>query len=41
MAICRGIVEAHAGRIGATASPLGGLRIEVRLPLARTTAPPA
>lgn len=34
MAICRGIVEAHAGRIVAAPSPLGGLRIEVRLPLA-------
>jgi two-component system sensor histidine kinase BaeS len=34
MAICRGIVEAHTGRISAAPSSLGGLRIEVELPLA-------
>lgn len=35
LAISRGIVEAHGGTIVAGHSPLGGLRIEVRLPLAR------
>jgi two-component system sensor histidine kinase BaeS len=34
LAICRSVVEAHGGTIIATASPLGGLRIEVRIPLA-------
>lgn len=34
LAICRNIVEAHQGRIEALASPLGGVRIEIRLPLA-------
>ena len=33
LAICRSIVEAHGGSIIAAASPLGGLRIELRLPL--------
>ncbi|RMX07724.1 sensor histidine kinase efflux regulator BaeS [Corticibacter populi] len=32
LAICRNIVEAHGGRITATASPLGGLCITVELP---------
>jgi len=32
LAICRAIVEAHGGRIDASASPLGGLRIVVELP---------
>jgi two-component system sensor histidine kinase BaeS len=32
LAICRGIVEAHGGRIAAHASPLGGLRVEIELP---------
>ncbi len=41
MAICRGIVEAHAGRILAAPSALGGLRIEVRLPLVLAHAEPA
>jgi two-component system sensor histidine kinase BaeS len=34
LAICRGIVEAHGGTIAASQSGLGGVRIEVRLPLA-------
>lgn len=33
LAICRAIVEAHGGRIEAGRSALGGLRVEVRLPL--------
>ncbi len=33
LAICRGIVEAHGGRIMAEGSPLGGLRIRIELPL--------
>ena len=32
LAICRRIVEAHQGRIAASASPLGGLRVTVELP---------
>jgi two-component system sensor histidine kinase BaeS len=32
LSICRNIVEAHDGRIEATHSPLGGLRISVMLP---------
>jgi len=38
LAICRSIVEAHGGSIIAAASPLGGLRIELRLPLAEKKA---
>jgi two-component system sensor histidine kinase BaeS len=34
LAICRNIVEAHEGRITASASQLGGLRIAIELPLA-------
>jgi two-component system sensor histidine kinase BaeS len=34
MAICRGIVEAHAGHISAAPAHLGGLHIEIQLPLA-------
>jgi two-component system sensor histidine kinase BaeS len=34
LAICKSIVEAHRGTIGARASPLGGLWIRVSLPLA-------
>lgn len=34
LAICRNIVESHQGTIAASASPLGGLRITVTLPLA-------
>ena len=33
LAICRNIVDAHGGRIAASDSPLGGLRIDVHLPL--------
>lgn len=33
LAICRNIVEAHAGRISARHSPLGGLWIRVELPV--------
>jgi two-component system sensor histidine kinase BaeS len=33
LAICRNIVEAHGGAITADPSPLGGLRVRVRLPL--------
>jgi len=32
LSICHNIVEAHGGRIEAAASPLGGLRISLRLP---------
>ncbi|MFK8016456.1 MAG: ATP-binding protein [Gammaproteobacteria bacterium] len=32
LAICQAVVAAHGGDIRATASPLGGLRIEVELP---------
>jgi two-component system, OmpR family, sensor histidine kinase BaeS len=35
LAICRNIVEAHDGSISARPSPLGGLWLEVRLPLGR------
>ncbi|HJU40763.1 MAG TPA: ATP-binding protein, partial [Tahibacter sp.] len=38
LAICRAIVDAHDGTIAASASPLGGLRVEVVLPLARSDA---
>jgi two-component system sensor histidine kinase BaeS len=34
LALCRSIVEMHGGDIRASASPLGGLRIVVRLPRA-------
>ncbi|WP_295522957.1 ATP-binding protein [uncultured Pseudacidovorax sp.] len=36
LAICRAIVDAHGGDIEAEASPLGGLRITVSLPLSDT-----
>lgn len=35
LAITRSIVEAHGGRVSALASPLGGLALEVRLPVLR------
>jgi len=34
LTICRNIVEAHAGRMSARHSPLGGLWIRVELPVA-------
>jgi two-component system sensor histidine kinase BaeS len=34
LSICRATVEAHGGTIDASASPLGGLRVTVTLPLA-------
>lgn len=34
LAICRAIVQAHGGTIAAGASPLGGLHVMLRLPLA-------
>lgn len=36
LAICRNIVQAHGGTIAATAAPLGGLLISIRLPRLRT-----
>lgn len=39
LAICRAIVQAHGGRIEASASPLGGLRITLWLPLLENPAP--
>jgi two-component system sensor histidine kinase BaeS len=39
LAICRNIVDAHGGTIGAAPSPLGGLRIRVELPLRTGGAP--
>lgn len=36
LAICRNIVEAHGGKIVASAAPLGGLLISIRLPRPRT-----
>jgi two-component system sensor histidine kinase BaeS len=33
LALCRRIVEAHGGRLDFAASPLGGLRVRLRLPL--------
>jgi two-component system sensor histidine kinase BaeS len=34
LSICRSIVAAHGGDIAASASPLGGLRVSVTLPVA-------
>ena len=39
LAICRTIVQAHGGSIEAAASPLGGLRITLWLPLLENPAP--
>jgi len=36
LAIARNIVDAHGGSIAAARSPLGGLRIDIRLPIAPT-----
>jgi two-component system sensor histidine kinase KdpD len=36
LSICKGIVEAHGGRISAENSTGGGLRIMIRLPLAKS-----
>jgi len=33
MSICKNIVEAHDGNISATKSPMGGLNVEIKLPL--------
>lgn len=38
LAICKGIVDAHGGSIRALATPTGGARLEVRLPLAHAEA---
>ena len=35
LAICRNIVEAHEGRIGAAASELGGLMVRIEFPILR------
>ncbi|TFW31204.1 DUF4118 domain-containing protein, partial [Duganella callida] len=40
LAICRAIVEAHGGKIGATASPLGGAAFTFTLPLGTPPAMP-
>jgi len=40
LAICRAIVEAHGGRIGASASPLGGAAFTFTLPLGTPPAMP-
>ena len=37
LSICRATVEAHGGTIDASASPLGGLRLTITLPLAATS----
>ena len=34
LALCRKLIEAHGGAIAAAASPLGGARLSVTLPLA-------
>jgi two-component system sensor histidine kinase BaeS len=39
LSICQGIVTAHGGQITATASPLGGLRVEIVLPRGEDKAP--
>jgi len=40
LSICRAIVASHGGRITAAASPLGGLRLQIALPL-QPPVPPA
>lgn len=37
LSICRATIEAHGGTIDASASPLGGLRVTVTLPLAASS----
>ncbi|MGJ7614654.1 MULTISPECIES: ATP-binding protein [unclassified Variovorax] len=37
LSICRATVEAHGGTIDASASPLGGLRVTITLPLAASS----
>lgn len=37
LSICRATIEAHGGEIDASASPLGGVRITLWLPLAPTS----
>uniref|UniRef100_UPI0010477859 ATP-binding protein n=1 Tax=Variovorax sp. BK018 TaxID=3450241 RepID=UPI0010477859 len=37
LSICRATIEAHGGTIDASASPLGGLRLTLTLPLAATS----
>ncbi len=37
LSICRATIEAHGGTIDASASPLGGLRLTITLPLAATS----
>ncbi|MES2116196.1 MAG: ATP-binding protein, partial [Pseudomonadota bacterium] len=39
LAICKAMVEAHGGSIEALPSPLGGVRMQVRLPLVRPVQP--
>jgi two-component system sensor histidine kinase BaeS len=41
LAICQSIAQAHGGGIVARHSPLGGVWIEIRLPLARAALEPA
>ena len=36
LALCKSIIEAHHGEIRAKTSPLGGLWIEIMLPLEKT-----
>jgi two-component system sensor histidine kinase BaeS len=37
LSICKSIIEAHGGKIGATNGPSGGLRFEIELPLIPST----
>ncbi|MFN8986133.1 MAG: ATP-binding protein [Burkholderiales bacterium] len=39
LSICRNIAEAHSGKLVASASPLGGLRITLSLPAATAMHP--
>ena len=40
MAVVRGLVEAMGGRVAARRSPLGGLAIDIDLPVAQGSAEP-